>query len=95
MAVRYRNGSLIARSRARTPCEHRNWRPHGVRESCDLRRRVWMLLGCCLGTASALVGCCLGCGFGAAWVLQTCCLGTAAGAAWVLLGCCLGTAWVL
>eukprot|EP00974_Lingulodinium_polyedra_P094409 9150911-Lingulodinium_polyedra.AAC.1 len=22
---------------SRTPCEHQNWRAHGVREACDLR----------------------------------------------------------
>eukprot|EP00974_Lingulodinium_polyedra_P001948 184077-Lingulodinium_polyedra.AAC.1 len=49
-----------------TPCEHRNWCSHGVREACDLRRRVWLLIGCCSGAASALLGRCLGCGVGAA-----------------------------
>eukprot|EP00974_Lingulodinium_polyedra_P101070 9792186-Lingulodinium_polyedra.AAC.1 len=46
-----------------TPCEHQNWRSHGARETCDARRRVWMLLACCLGAAWALTGRCLG----AAW----------------------------
>eukprot|EP00974_Lingulodinium_polyedra_P052624 5062828-Lingulodinium_polyedra.AAC.1 len=43
-----------------TPREHQQWCSHGVHEACDLRRRVWMLFGCCFGAAWVLLGCCLG-----------------------------------